>query len=591
MAQFGERSDTEEESLESQPLLVTAAVYRHTSVHCILKQFLLSSVQRFCIKSQAVCIILLCTVIAGFVHFVAMNSALKLLTELSPVFASASSPFVILYSFVSVVLIFYPVNGFLADVYCGRYKTIAVSLSLILCSSITAVVPVIFHFFLGHYSYSEVVVYAFAGFALLTVVVGMAGYGANFIQFGLDQLFDAPNQKQALFVHWASWCYDLLSAAVVGLASFLICNKTSLDVQGTVIVVGSALFIVGFFGVFLLYVICSKRQLYSAESRLHNPYKAVVMILKFSARNAHPHLRSAFTYRDNETPSRLDFAKEIFGGPFTTEQVEDVKTLFRIVAVLLTLAPIFMMDLLPSNAVLRYYIGLHIVLHEWEQQCTWEWVVLYSGLLRYCVSTLFLPVYIWIVFSLLYNNVPRILCRLGLGISLYFLGAVCLLVIDSVGHSFHDTNHDKCFFNMSNNDSSSIVFPLLGMHWSVLIPFDVLIGIGPTLVTVTTLEFISAQSPRSMKGLLFGLFFAIRGIVQLVTSVSLTPFASMNVWKNLVPVGISCLSGYILCTCVISMLGIVLFIAIAKNYKYRERDVRHCDQRFVVDFSSQGLER
>ena len=204
-------SDMEEENwLESRPLVSTS---QHTTVRPSIKHLF---AEHFCIKSKAACIILLCSVIVGFIHFVAVNAALQLLTELSLLLVIGSSPFVILYSFIAFVLVFYPLNGLLADIYCGRYKTIAISLILILCSSIVALVPVVFYFFL-HHSSSEIVVYVFAGFALLTATIGIAGYGANFIQFGLDQLLEVPNQQQALFVHWALWCYDLLSVVVLDL--------------------------------------------------------------------------------------------------------------------------------------------------------------------------------------------------------------------------------------------------------------------------------------------------------------------------------------------------------------------------------------
>ena len=585
MSVHSSNSDTEEENIpESRPFLSTLSRPRQSIKHVVR-----SSNGHFCIRSKAVYVILLCAVIVGLVHFVAVNSALQLLTQLSSLLVIGSSPFVILYSFVAFVLIFYPINGFLADVYCGRYNTIAISLFLVLCSSVIALVPVVFYFFL-HYSSSEIVVYTFAGFALLIATIGIAGYGANFIQFGLDQLLEAPNQQQALFVHWANWCYDLLSVVVVGFAAYIQCSKPTLDTStlSIMIVVASVIFILGFLCVFLLYICCHKRRLYYAEPKQHNPYKVVVKILNFAIKNKQ---HGAFTYCDDERPSRLDFAKERFGGPFSTEQVEDVKTLLRIVVLLLTVGPIFVMELLPSNAILRYYIGLHIVLAEWKQQCTWEWVVLYSGLLRYCVSTIFLPIYIWIVFSLLYNKVPKMLSRLRLGIFLYFLGTICLLVIELAGHGVQDRNHTKCLFNATtSNDNSSLVFPLLGVHWSVLVPFDLLIGIGPTLVTVTMLEFISAQSPRSMKGFLFGLFFAIRGIFQLITSIMLTPFASMKVWNSMLPTNVSCLSGYLLLICIVSLLGIALFLIVARKYKYRERDDKSYDQRFVVNFYSRALE-
>ena len=42
--------------------------------------------------------------------------------------------------------------------------------------------------------------------------------------------------------------------------------------------------------------------------------------------------RSAFTYCEDDPPSRIDFGKSKYEGPFTTEQVEDVKTFFRLLS-------------------------------------------------------------------------------------------------------------------------------------------------------------------------------------------------------------------------------------------------------------------
>ena len=48
-------------------------------------------------------------------------------------------------------------------------------------------------------------------------------------------------------------------------------------------------------------------------------------------RNKHPQNRSAFTYCEDEVISRIDYGKSKYGGPFTTEQVEDVNTFYKIV--------------------------------------------------------------------------------------------------------------------------------------------------------------------------------------------------------------------------------------------------------------------
>ena len=44
----------------------------------------------------------------------------------------------------------------------------------------------------------------------------------------------------------------------------------------------------------------------------------------------YPERRSAFTHIDEERPTRMDYGKEKFGAPFTEEEVEDVKTVLRL---------------------------------------------------------------------------------------------------------------------------------------------------------------------------------------------------------------------------------------------------------------------
>jgi hypothetical protein len=53
-------------------------------------------------------------------------------------------------------------------------------------------------------------------------------------------------------------------------------------------------------------------------------------IIAYALKNKRPRQRSAFSYWEDKIPSRIDLGKMKYGGPFTTEQVEDVKTLFRV---------------------------------------------------------------------------------------------------------------------------------------------------------------------------------------------------------------------------------------------------------------------
>ena len=80
--------------------------------------------------------------------------------------------------------------------------------------------------------------------------------------------------------------------------------------------------------------------------------------------------------------------------------------------------------------------------------------------------------------------------------------------------------------------SRDIVLPSLNLSLGyVLIP-DVLVGIGSPLIMATGFEFISAQSPSSMKGLLVGVFFSMRAFFQLIIGVSLIPFSYRPIWNS-----------------------------------------------------------
>ena len=60
--------------------------------------------------------------------------------------------------------------------------------------------------------------------------------------------------------------------------------------------------------------------------KVTNPIKLIIQVLNYTRKHSYPEKRSAFTYIDEEQPARMDYGKEKFGGPFTEEEVEDVKT-------------------------------------------------------------------------------------------------------------------------------------------------------------------------------------------------------------------------------------------------------------------------
>ena len=133
------------------------------------------------------------------------------------------------------------------------------------------------------------------------------------------------------------------------------------------------------------------------------------------------------------------------------------------------------------------------------------------------------------------------------------------------------------------------------MHWSVLIPPSLLlaIGAGPILISTASLEFISAQSPQSMKGFLIGIFFAIRSLFQILNSTVTLAFSMKRPWASGEvledPQVTNCGFTYFLFTIIVGLIGLLLFSVAAKKYKYRERDEGLFQQQIVEDIYEQYI--
>ena len=546
------------------------------------------SSKHFCLPSKAAILILLWTIIVGALYhnFVDISAALVLSNPTPNTILSRYEP--LPYAILAIVMMFYPLSGFIADVYCGRLKTIVVSLMCLLSSCILFLLGMCVLLTMSKpntYTLAHgqgILVIILGLISLFTFIVGLVGYQANFIQLGLDQLFEAPSPCLGLFIHYATWAFSSGSLYFLMTAYFLACSIINKSMK---IFLCATQVILPFILILLLIISCWKNRWFYSEPRHQNPYKTVYSILKFAKIHKHPLRRSAFTHCDNYIPSRLDFDKERFGGPFTTEQVENVKTFLRILLVLVALGPVFVLEV-PASFFIFPMFGLHF--HHLQatlnEDCSGDsmWKLL-AALLNWnqIVPKLILfPLYIWIVYSLFLKKPLKMFIRLVVGIFICLSGVVCLLITDIVGHEMNisnSTNHTQCVFQMTVSDTKSTILPpSLHMHWAVFIPPSLLLGIGPLLVTATTLEFISAQSPQSMKGFLVGVFFAIRGLFQFLNSIVIIPLSLKQPWASgkMIedPPVTNCGFVYLVLTSVTGLIGLILFSLAAKRYKYRTRD-------------------
>ena len=154
----------------------------------------------------------------------------------------------------------------------------------------------------------------------------------------------------------------------------------------------------------------------------------------------------------------------------------------------------------------------------------------------------------------------------------------------SIPSYYHDGKASYCMFKI---DVTSKHVKALRLHWGFHIIPNLLIGFSPVLITTSALEFISAQSPHSMKGLLVGVFFAIKGLFQLSSAILLLPFSLPHSWGmgqySSSPRAINCDFGYFFIICGLALIGLILFAIVAKCYRYRERDDPPYNQAVVEE--------
>ena len=112
------------------------------------------------------------------------------------------------YAILAFVMIFYPLSEFIADICCNRLKIIMICLCFLLLFILMVWLTEILFLIFKLYNTKNVAELLQGKFHLISLVslllvIGLAGYQANYIHFGLDQLFEAPNHHLALFIHFA----------------------------------------------------------------------------------------------------------------------------------------------------------------------------------------------------------------------------------------------------------------------------------------------------------------------------------------------------------------------------------------------------
>ena len=466
-----------------------------------------------------------------------------------------------------------PFAGWLADVYFRRYKVLVFSIVTMWISALLLTLTFIVEKFVPFTNYGQVILLASLG-------IGYGCFQANIIQFGIDQLTDASTDEIISFINWYAWSFyssgtlvNLISECSSPLDKFIMPLLLCVNLS---IVAG---------------LIFWHNEVLIKEPVTLNPFKLMYRVLKYAMKHRCPEQRSAFTYWEEECPSRLDFGKSKYGGPFTTEQVEDVKTFFGGLGMVLTVSAVFGITEENSFRITLEDKAMRDTKTEKVYLSTFIFINTY-----YIAVTLLIPLNEMILFPLFHRCIPSITryWKVILGIILQTGRYIILIILITVAQ--HDMNMNEssytnttlqCIFQ--DISPNATVSPIANDYRLYSIP-EFLSAISYIMILVGTIEFLCAQIPYSMKGLIVGIFYGSLVLSFVLNkAMSLIFVLKSSVWEK--RAAFSCGFWYFQTKLILLSIMVLSFLLMAVCCKKRKRDdVLPNEQIFAERYYSKKLQ-
>ena len=426
-------------------------------------------------------------------------------------------------AFAVMAIITFPIVGIVADTCIQRFKVLQAGIVFLMASSLLNILLILLQDYLPATAETICVLFT-AGLCC----IGASCYVANAFPFAADQLIGASGEQLSFAVYWIMWGFVISYNTVV--------LKSIPSEYFDIVVEALSFLCISMMAFIFTYF----KHLLTIFPHSFNPYKLIFKVLIYAQKHKYPERRSALTYWEEDIPSRIDLGMSKYGGPFTVEEVEDVKTFFRLLPVL-------------------------ICGGGWNAGFLIDWYILLDGesllephLSRLIMFALSIPIYHFILYPLFYNYIPTMLNRIRVGLVLMAFSICMYAIVDELLVCNSPTNTTCLLFHseMFNISSNGV--------WWINGPTTVS-NIGFLLSTITLFEFVCAQSPRPLCGLLSGFLmmssalstiigYGICELVAIIVSNSHTLFYSN------------------LSVALIIFVYFMFFHCISKRYKLRKRD-------------------
>ena len=423
-------------------------------------------------------------------------------------------------------------------------------------------------------------------------------FESTVIQFGTDQMIEASSNQLSTFIHWYYWslyignvCIDVIAAGIFGYLTHCQFSITDSKYDRVQAVVKRLILPVGIpqcclccITLLLLYLKKFKNYL-NIEPVGVNPVKQIIDVLKYAYHHKYPVRRSALSYYQNTYPSRIDFGKIQYGGPFTNEQVEDTKTVLRL---LVLLASLFGFHLSSD--------GFSTANHALRKTCSSSLILLFfisnPSFISNFITLFGIPLFHLLRKFSFIKYFPNMKKRMWIGVLFLFLhelvsliisnqiehfkGCTCKCYNEQVLNVYH-SSATICYYSLSQfanntewNTTECVSYCSLSIFTSdntlmwLLVP-QILHGFGYMLVFMTVLEFICAQAPFRLKGFMVGIWYAMLAIKYFIAAIDSAIFVYYHLMERTWIIYESIRIGII-------GLSLIIFGISCRWYRYRERN-------------------
>ena len=491
------------------------------------------------------------------------------------------------FAYLGLLFLSYPLLGYIADVCLTRYRTLKCSFILLIVAGtiglITASSTTISEVFNTKQPQNANII-SIVGISITGIftTIGVGLFQANALQFGLDQLLEAPTPKLIAFIHWYYWTHNVMQLVAIYITVGWAVINTSMNPLSrheAQIVMDTFFFTIA--GIISLAAVGSLVLLHKSKCHLYilraglNPFKNIYKVLKYSWNHKVPEHRSAFTYWEEDIPRRIDLGKNKYGGPFTNEEVEDTKTFLRILPLLLCLFGYHLAGdgySAPNQLQRTSCPSLPVLLLIVRNPLHMSTLVVVVGI----------PLYRLIINKCSrYIKKVRMLTKIWMGLYLSLVQVVLYIIVVINHDSKYWLQHSSVacvlktlfYFQYSpgilcleirfqpfNTSCETTDNPVDNIYLWFLIP-QLLNGLSSLLVSMTMFEFICAQAPRTTQGLLIGLWYATFSIRYLLVGLVDALLFEKTSWLMFEGVKVFLI-----------LVSLVLFSCVSRRYRYRQRD-------------------